>query len=45
MICKICLKRHDDVDFLNMIKPIHICKKCFNEMWDIIDGYCLPYKE
>ena len=41
MICKICLKRHDDVDFLNMIKPIHICKKCFNEMNPLLRSFKL----
>ena len=32
MICKICLKHYQSLDFINLFSPQPICKKCFNEM-------------
>lgn len=34
-----------EIEMNHKWKMMDLCKKCFNGMWDIIDGYCLPYKE
>lgn len=33
-----------EIEMNHKWKKMDLCKRCFGEMWDMIDGYCLSEK-
>ena len=33
-----------EIEMNHKWKTMDLCKKCFDEMWDMIDGFCLSEK-
>lgn len=44
MICKICLRKFNDLNFSNMLKPYPICQRCLKEMKPVFLSFKIEKK-